>query len=778
MSKKQLLEYRLGRPILEARSDGRKTITFQEAMVGDAETANGRVYPWELLKTEALRIQAALAEGGELDGVFTGEAEHPQNKPTWRPNILETIVKWEEVLINEATKTVGFKGVIANTEIGRDLAELSDLGVKIGGSSRSQGLTEYRLIGGRDVEFVTEFNLEGYDLVKDPAVGRARATIESLEKKEGNDMKLTLEQLRTEHPELYESLVKQLEAKVLEGIQAKNKAGQEAAIREALGLKEGDNVLEAIKTIAESQKKLTESQQKLEAEKTAAEIAKAIDESTKDLPYGDKLKTQFVEAVKAAKPDTPEAVKSLIETKKGEYDAIVAAARLESKGYGVSFVGSVFEKETGEPEFAKPSFKLCESVERRYPELRVPKEMYEGSPAGRFAALVLEKFDKAFERELVNESGLVENMGTGDLNLPYSVARTIIREAVPRLVALNVFDAGVADQAPTRLYFETYSPETGVEIAIVDEVVTFAAGTGVLQKLVHANVKRATVTVRNIAHTVTYTEGTDYLLDYGLGQIHRISTGAITEAQTVHVSYTYAAVREGEMAAIERGKQTYTYKTLEIAADRLAVQVSVECVKFARSQLGEDAQARAMAGVIRLIQTYIDRRLFSLAEFAVRRVAANSGGTWSIAGGGGLTFDKWLVTLERYIGIARTKVVNRYYEPNAIVMSVSNSDMVGNSERFRADGQNGTADIDASGYVGRLKGLPVFQTTELNDSIIIVTNRELVQHRVFAPLQLKGPFPTYSATGKLISADQFYVEEFNGTDTPILEKGAYVLVTA
>ncbi|MHB0976892.1 MAG: hypothetical protein ACYC1U_06830 [Candidatus Aquicultorales bacterium] len=777
MSKKQLLEYRLCKLILEARSDGRKTITFQEAMVGDAETANGRVYPWELLKAEALRIQAALAEGGELDGVFTGEAEHPQNKPTWRPNILETVVKWTEVLINEAMKTVGFKGVIANTEAGRDLAELADLGVKIGGSSRSQGLTEYRLIGGRDVEFVTEFILEGYDLVKDPAVGRARATIESLEGKEGNDMKLTLEQLRTEHPELYESLVKQLEAKVLEGIQAKNKAGQEAAIREALGLKEGDNVLEAIKTIAESQKKLTESQQKLEAEKTAAEVAKAIDESTKDLPYGDKLKTQFVEAVKAAKPENPEAVKTVVETKKGEYDAIVAAARLESKGYGASFTGSVFEKETGQPEFAKPSFKLAESVERRYPELRVPKEMYENSPAGRFAALVLEKFDKAFERELVNESGLVENMGTSDLNLPYSVARTIIREAVPRLVALNVFDAGVTDQSPTRLYFEDYSDEAGVENAIVAEEVTFAAGDGQVQPLAHANVKRGTVTA--VLHAGgALVEGTDYLVDYGLGQVWRIPTGGIAEAGNIHVSYTYAAVREGEMAAIERGKQTYTYKTLEIEADRLAVQVSAECVKFARSQLGEDAQARAMAGVIRQVQTYIDRRLFSLAEFAVRRVTDNSGGTWSIAGGGGLTFDKWLVTLERYIGIARTKVVNRYYEPNAIVMSASNADMVGNSERFRADGQNGTADIDASGYVGRLKGLPVFQTTELNDAIIMVVNRELVQHRVFSPLQLKGPFPTYSATGKLISADQFYVEEFNGTDTPKLEKGAYVLVTA
>jgi hypothetical protein len=45
---------------------------------------------------------------------------------------------------------------------------------------------------------------------------------------------------------------------------------------------------------------------------------------------------------------------------------------------------------------------------------------------------------------------------------------------------------------------------------------------------------------------------------------------------------------------------------------------------------------------------------------------------------------------------------------------------------------------------------------------------------------LKGPFPTYDVSGgtsKLIAADQYYVEEYNGTDAPVPQKGAYVKIS-
>jgi hypothetical protein len=42
-----------------------------------------------------------------------------------------------------------------------------------------------------------------------------------------------------------------------------------------------------------------------------------------------------------------------------------------------------------------------------------------------------------------------------------------------------------------------------------------------------------------------------------------------------------------------------------------------------------------------------------------------------------------------------------------------------------------------------------------------------------------GPFPTYdvsNSTSKLIAADQYYAEEFNATESPVPQKGAYVKI--
>jgi len=78
-----------------------------------------------------------------------------------------------------------------------------------------------------------------------------------------------------------------------------------------------------------------------------------------------------------------------------------------------------------------------------------------------------------------------------------------------------------------------------------------------------------------------------------------------------------------------------------------------------------------------------------------------------------------------------------------------------------------------------VKNKPIFSSTEFPDTLWIAGNRELVQHRVFQPMTIKGPFPTYDVSGgtsKLVAADQYYAEEFNVTESPVNEKGAFVPV--
>lgn len=65
------------------------------------------------------------------------------------------------------------------------------------------------------------------------------------------------------------------------------------------------------------------------------------------------------------------------------------------------------------------------------------------------------------------------------------------------------------------------------------EVITLASGLGQT-----ANSNIFGVTVKNSGDSTTYVEGTDYYIQYDLGIIGRIATGAITASQVLHVTYS------------------------------------------------------------------------------------------------------------------------------------------------------------------------------------------------------------------------------------------------
>ena len=64
------------------------------------------------------------------------------------------------------------------------------------------------------------------------------------------------------------------------------------------------------------------------------------------------------------------------------------------------------------------------------------------------------------------------------------------------------------------------------------------------------------------------------------------------------------------------------------------------------------------------------------------------------------------------------------------------------------------------------------------DTKLLIGNRELVQHRVFKAMGIKGPYPSYAdagdGTNKLTDAEQYMAKEYNATATPVKEKGSIV----
>lgn len=73
-----------------------------------------------------------------------------------------------------------------------------------------------------------------------------------------------------------------------------------------------------------------------------------------------------------------------------------------------------------------------------------------------------------------------------------------------------------------------------------DEVAVAVKGGWV--DLAFRNLAATGLTVKNSGGSTTYVKDTDYTVDYAAGQIYVLPTSAITDAQSLKVSYTYSAV--------------------------------------------------------------------------------------------------------------------------------------------------------------------------------------------------------------------------------------------
>ncbi len=139
------------------------------------------------------------------------------------------------------------------------------------------------------------------------------------------------------------------------------------------------------------------------------------------------------------------------------------------------------------------------------------------------------------------------------------IGRYPIGEDAVIKASLAEFNAANYEKLNDAATLETLTAGT---TAVVDEAVVLTAV--VWTVLAHEVV--SSVVVKNTAGTTTYTENTDYVVDYQTGRVRRISGGAITDGQTVNVSYSYAT------SAAKRywhgGKTTVTAKAMTFTHTR------------------------------------------------------------------------------------------------------------------------------------------------------------------------------------------------------------------
>lgn len=177
------------------------------------------------------------------------------------------------------------------------------------------------------------------------------------------------------------------------------------------------------------------------------------------------------------------------------------------------------------------------------------------------------------------ESSKFEIKPNSDLKEMVSRGRTTYGQVIesvplPKPADLSVTFSEVNKDSIAMALFGTASTMNQGSGNILDEVVVASLGKWI--KLAYGNLATTGLVVTNAGATVTYVLGTDYEINYRIGMIRAITGGAIADAASLKVDYTYNAISGTVVAG---GTQTQVRAQFKLDgvnfADQLPVIVDV-----------------------------------------------------------------------------------------------------------------------------------------------------------------------------------------------------------
>lgn len=543
----------------------------------------------------------------------------------------------------------------------------------------------------------------------------------------------------------------------------------EKTVRAVVGVDETADLPTVVTELIQEKNRLLEAEAKRQIKEY---VEKRCDAQT--LNYPPELAFELAERILNRQPKTVEEADTIFVEGRKSLDKTLALVRAQLKSSnGVSMLGSVLENETGVPEFARAAWEIREALIGRNQLKARELGKIPISPSEIFAAQYMEAFDKRYQSNLLAESKLFEEAElTSDLNLPYSVARVIMMEAFPLLISPNVFDWDMITSNPTSVYYESaYAAESGTTVAVTDEAVNLAA-LDTWTALTNKMIRPGTQVLTSNDGLTTYVYGTDYVIDFIEGRILFPTDGALAISTAYKLDYTYDKVRTGENTVVQKAKATLASVTLNVYANALATEISREAVIFSRSQLGWDATTQTLALLVRELARRTDAAMLGTALAYALSISNNSGGTWNSA-------TDSMQTLVNKLVAAKSKVQNRFYQPTAILIATTHANRLATEyDKFTAAGATpGFSLNNQEGFLGQIGDLNVFHSTQFTEGFALVLNRQLIMQRVFQPMQLMGPYPSYDGDGNIKRNEQWIAEEFSGHVAPIKSKAAYVSIS-
>lgn len=197
--------------------------------------------------------------------------------------------------------------------------------------------------------------------------------------------------------------------------------------------------------------------------------------------------------------------------------------------------------------------------------LMAEKHATTGEPLGFRDVGNITGLELSFETEIFEHTESCTGARGTDLSIVQSITvnATLVLESLDREnLALALYGNSALDSGTS----------------VTDQTVT--GYHGLWMPLGHTNITDSTVVVADeagVSPATTYTEGTDYDIDYGAGMILVYSTGDITDEQTLYIDYTYGDQNRVEgivsSAAPERWLRFNGLNTVKAPAKSLVVDL-------------------------------------------------------------------------------------------------------------------------------------------------------------------------------------------------------------
>ncbi|HYE71577.1 MAG TPA: phage protease [Aquabacterium sp.] len=423
-----------------------------------------------------------------------------------------------------------------------------------------------------------------------------------------------------------------------------------------------------------------------------------------------------------------------------------------------------------------------------------------------YAEIVLAEYDQAHGMQLHAEhKALAAGTGTiSDIKVPYSVERTVLREALYNLISLNFMDVGTSPFAPSVQIPYSYrdTAAAGTLNARIYERQAIQKG-GVIQTWDTAYPIPQKLAF-NISNEMQYLLGASTInfdpIAENVQNIVRI-VGEDTEALNLNEivrsadEYSVVAVNNEAVAAgngaltifplnnfpVVKPRKYFDLQGVQIGATVNPITVTLNAVAITEYLPNPDGTALANGTYWVMDYNLGEIRFVNQAGAAVvppngHAIVASYSYSTNCAKVdldlGALTVGAKYDDVLTKIGTRRSVIEDdRYYTANMALMTGGIDNSLGQATTFTANGARVGTSLNADGTVGVTKGVPTFKVRGpgllINDNRIVVGERANSRFRMLRPWAMGQLQDARNANGAFIGAKEGYGEQYIVSHTPI-----------